>query len=190
MTAKALVKQAELKRMAAIAKSEGVVVSVEVDGRKFSVSPFLTDSTSTFAPAQSSNVPPDHRASKKALSRAAVAMKSVADWYDRLGFDPSTMNKDDYKRLFKEEEERWRREIPTLPMKKLEQSALKQLLLHGAGVVVEACLIKPCGDDTAERLQARGFIEFRMHDKFPDQVEAYVLTEAGHAAAVKLSDQS
>ena len=40
MTKKALVNQADLKRMAAVAKSEGVVVSVEVDGRKFSVSPY------------------------------------------------------------------------------------------------------------------------------------------------------
>ena len=117
-------------------------------------------------------------------------MKSVTDWYDRLGFDPSTMNNDYYKRLYKEMEDRWEKEIPTLPMKKLEESVLTQLLLHGAGVVVQARLVKPCGDDKAEGLQARGCLEFRMHDKFPDQVEAYVLTEAGHDAAVKLSDQS
>ncbi|KQZ96884.1 hypothetical protein ASD74_06415 [Rhizobium sp. Root564] len=41
MTKKAAILQADLKRMAAIAKSEGVVVSVEVDGRRFSVSPYV-----------------------------------------------------------------------------------------------------------------------------------------------------
>ncbi|WP_333631692.1 hypothetical protein [Agrobacterium cavarae] len=40
MTKKALLPLADLKRLAAIAKSEGVVVSIEVDGRKFSVSPY------------------------------------------------------------------------------------------------------------------------------------------------------
>ena len=41
MTKKAVILQADLKRMAAIAKSEGVVVSVEIDGRKFSVAPYI-----------------------------------------------------------------------------------------------------------------------------------------------------
>lgn len=40
MTKKALVPLADLKRLAAIAKSEGVVVSIEVEGRKFSISPY------------------------------------------------------------------------------------------------------------------------------------------------------
>lgn len=39
VTKRTPITQAELKRMAAIAKSEGVTVSVEMDGRKFSVSP-------------------------------------------------------------------------------------------------------------------------------------------------------
>lgn len=41
MTKRTPITQAELKRMAAIAKSEGVSVSVEMDGRKFSVSPYV-----------------------------------------------------------------------------------------------------------------------------------------------------
>lgn len=40
MTRKVTITQTELKRMAAIAKSEGVTVSVEMNGRKFSVSPY------------------------------------------------------------------------------------------------------------------------------------------------------
>lgn len=47
MTKRTPITQAELKRMAAIAKSEGVTVSVEMDGRKFSVSPY-----SPFDPAR------------------------------------------------------------------------------------------------------------------------------------------
>ncbi len=55
MTKRAMVPQADLKRMAAIAKSEGVVVSVEVDGRKFSVSPYAPPSTSEEYPFQHIN---------------------------------------------------------------------------------------------------------------------------------------
>jgi hypothetical protein len=39
----ALIKQAELRRMANIAKSEGVCVSVEVNGKIFTVSPDIPD---------------------------------------------------------------------------------------------------------------------------------------------------
>lgn len=43
MTAPALIKQAELRRMATIAKREGVRVEVEVGGRVFRVSPDIPD---------------------------------------------------------------------------------------------------------------------------------------------------
>lgn len=43
MTSPAIVKQSDLKRMAAIAKSENVMVTIEVDGRKISVSPNIPD---------------------------------------------------------------------------------------------------------------------------------------------------
>ena len=43
MTAPALIKQAELRRMAAIAKREGVRVEDEVGGRVFRVSPDIPD---------------------------------------------------------------------------------------------------------------------------------------------------
>lgn len=43
MTAPALIKQAELDRMAAIAKKRGVRVEVEVNGKIFRVSPDIPD---------------------------------------------------------------------------------------------------------------------------------------------------
>jgi hypothetical protein len=43
MTAPALIKQAELRRMATIAKREGVRVEVEVNGRIFRISPDIPD---------------------------------------------------------------------------------------------------------------------------------------------------
>lgn len=44
MTAPALVKQSELKRMAAIAKSEGVPIELEVEGRIYRVLPDIPNS--------------------------------------------------------------------------------------------------------------------------------------------------
>lgn len=41
MTAPSVIKQSDLKRMAAIAKSEGVTVSIEVDGKIIRVSPAI-----------------------------------------------------------------------------------------------------------------------------------------------------
>ncbi len=43
MTASALVKQSDLKRMAQIAKSEGVRVEIEVNGKIIRVFPDITD---------------------------------------------------------------------------------------------------------------------------------------------------
>lgn len=43
MTASALVKQSDLKRMAAIAKSQGVTVWIEVNGKRVGVSPDIHD---------------------------------------------------------------------------------------------------------------------------------------------------
>jgi hypothetical protein len=54
------------------------------------------------------------------------------------------------------------------------------------GVVVQANEIKGCQYDTEARLEARGFVELRHSKRFPDQVESYVLTEAGFAAAQQI----
>lgn len=44
MTAPALVKQSDLKRMAVLAKRENVTVWIEVDGKKVGVSPVIPES--------------------------------------------------------------------------------------------------------------------------------------------------
>lgn len=43
MSAPALIKQADLKRMAAVAKTENVSITLEIGGRKFTVSPVIQD---------------------------------------------------------------------------------------------------------------------------------------------------
>ncbi|WP_312808741.1 hypothetical protein [Agrobacterium cavarae] len=209
MTKKALISQADLKRMAAIAKSEGVVVSVEVDGKKFSVSPLSQQDIAIEAeprrglsgldewrarrgaPFAGSDQPaPAVSTAKGKKPREIDAEKSVNDWYAYLGYDPKTMNDADYQRLFREKEAERRKHIPAEPMTKRERSALRQLLTHGVGVSVRNELIKPCGPETEERLEARGFITFESHPQHPNSVVAYLLTDAGKAAAMKLPPEA
>lgn len=103
----------------------------------------------------------------------------IAQYYERIGFDPLTMGSEDMTRLQREAKEKWAASIPGTPMGKRERNALKQLVEHSVGAPVKESLIKDCGSDTEDRLRARGFIETRPHPKFPDSVESYVLTEEG-----------
>lgn len=57
MTARAKVSQADLKRMATVAKSENVTVEIEVDGRKIRVVPVIPDNNSPAAVAKDEIVP-------------------------------------------------------------------------------------------------------------------------------------
>ncbi|MBB4103543.1 hypothetical protein [Allorhizobium borbori] len=43
MSAPALIKQADLKRIAAVARSENVTITIEIGGGKFTVSPIIQD---------------------------------------------------------------------------------------------------------------------------------------------------
>lgn len=53
MSAPAIIKQADLKRIAAVAKSENVAITFEIGGGKFTVSPVIQDIHSSEALAPS-----------------------------------------------------------------------------------------------------------------------------------------
>lgn len=106
----------------------------------------------------------------------------VNQWYDRLGFDPRTMGREDMERLQKKAHDEWVESIPGTPLGKREKSALAQLADFGPGKMVEWTKIKNCGPDTEDRLKARGFIETRPSNKWPDRIAYYVLTTAGYEA--------
>ncbi len=106
----------------------------------------------------------------------------VKKYYDRLGFDPVTMGEAEMKQLMEQSKERWRASIPGTPLGKREQKALAQLAEYGVGVPVHWSKIKNCGSDTEERLKARGYLETQNHEKYTEQVDSYILTEAGLAA--------
>lgn len=101
------------------------------------------------------------RRAENALPIPRSKADPIQQYYDKLGFDPQTMDGDDYKRLYKDAEEKWRASIPGTPLGKRERKALAQLAEHGVGVPVHWREIKDCGPDTEERLTARGFLETR-----------------------------
>ena len=81
---------------------------------------------------------------------------------------------------------RWRDQLSSKPLSKRERDSLRQLLPHGVGQAVHRHKVKGSGCQAAERLEARGFIEFRYQSKFPDRIDSFVLTETGAAAARSL----
>jgi hypothetical protein len=107
-------------------------------------------------------------------------------YYNKLGFDPLTMNESDMMRLHDAAQARWKASIPGTPLGKRERAALAQLSAHGAGIPVRWSKIKDCGPGTEERLKARGYLETRNQEKFPDRIGAYVLTDEGLEAWKKI----
>lgn len=75
MTKPALVSQADLMRMAAVAKRTGMTVWVEVEGRKYGVSP-----------------PTDDNKSKKD-AEIAYGGTSLAEWRERRPQRPAALKK-------------------------------------------------------------------------------------------------
>lgn len=104
----------------------------------------------------------------------------IKKYYDQLGFDPVTMGRKDLRRLTDAAQERWKASIPGTPLGKREREALQQLANYEVGIVINPSLIKNCGADTHDRLEARGFLKVQ-HDR--DRIIGYVLTEAGLKAS-------
>lgn len=104
------------------------------------------------------------------------------EYYNKLGFDPATMEHADLVRLQNEAHQRWLAEIPSLPLNELEEKVLAQFAVLGANVKVSSRDIKHCGPDTEERLLTRGFIKTFPMVKYPDRIGFYMLTDAGFEA--------
>lgn len=69
MSAPAIIPQADLTRMAKVAKTHGVAITTEINGRKFTVSP----------------VTPDIHMSDAVDSDLAYGGNSLKSWRNRLG---------------------------------------------------------------------------------------------------------
>jgi hypothetical protein len=110
----------------------------------------------------------------------------LQEYHDRIGFDPRTMDASETRRLQEAADIQWRASVPGSPLNKLEQKALLQFERHGAGVLVSCNAIKGLGLNTADRLEARGFID--IHFRSPDRLEGYVLTDAGLSATQALRE--
>jgi len=179
---KAIISQAELKRMADVATSEGVTIEVEREGTIVRVMPFAPPSTSRqqlTGEEEGRSALNEWIASHDKTSRAPRRTREpdtgaggypiiddprdpLARWYNDLGFDPRTMNESDMTRLMAEAHAKWKESIPGTKIGKREASALEKLAETGVGVRVMEGLLKGCGGETMDRLEARGFIGRRQ----------------------------
>ncbi|MCX5517780.1 hypothetical protein OSH10_04980 [Kaistia defluvii] len=98
-------------------------------------------------------------------------------YLDMLGGDP-----DEFRRQYQAAKAEWRASIPNSPLNKRERAALTQF--SRPGIEVEARTVKGAGIETAERLEARGYIE--IHFSEPNRVRGYVLTDKGMQAREQL----
>jgi hypothetical protein len=77
--------------------------------------------------------------------------------------------------------EEFKAHIATKPLNQRELAALALLARTGVGKSVSPHQVK-IGLETQERLEARGYIETRPKEKFPDRVGYYILTADGSKA--------
>lgn len=189
MTTKHRWSPAEIKGAAKLAVELGVSIELKPDGSMLiapaSAEPVMTSALERWE-AWESGKP---TAYEKEPAKGPHGYPIVDDpnhplrqWYDRLGFDPHTMGQEDMERLQEKAHAEWEKSVPGTPLGRREKSALAQLADFGPGKMVEWTKIKNCGPDTEDRLKARGFIETRPSNKWPDPIAYYVLTTAGYEA--------
>lgn len=103
---------------------------------------------------------------------------ALASYYEQLGFDPRTMDEADMRRLQDAAKVRWSTQIKGSPLNKREREALPQFKGRQAGEMISWRSVK-LGIVTAERLEARGWIEIRVCQNNQNRLEGYVLTNEG-----------
>jgi hypothetical protein len=127
-----------------------------------------------------------HLNSARARRAVKPQIDPIKEYYDRIGFDPLTMNDSDFERLHNIEKEKWRASLPGSPLSKWEQNVLRKLQGFEVGALIDPRR-KGLSGQTGERLVIRGFIEVRYCSSAPSRIEGYILTEAGFAAVQGLS---
>ncbi|MGE8105137.1 hypothetical protein ACQKP1_15770 [Allorhizobium sp. NPDC080224] len=165
MTRKSIVSQADLRRFAAIAKSEGVQIEVVKDGVSIRIIPEADQAEPVERPTQSKSSYFDGATALPVLTgKTGYAIPDdpnhpLQKWYDSLGFDPHTMGDADMKRLSEKAHREWIASIPGTKIGKRELACLEQLCFIGVGTTVAAHSVKGLGSETQDKLEARGFIE-------------------------------
>lgn len=166
MTKRALIKQAEINRLAVVAKRNNITVEVEADGYTIRLNPRPTAGISTDQDPE-----PEE-------------FTSFAEWQawrerERAREAQSNSVRDP----------RWdipRKEIPLEPIQPplswREQKAMEYLMERGAEVRVDWYALKTFGAHTQKSLQERGFVEVSPdQDKYKHPSEIW-LTRAGAKA--------
>ncbi len=187
MTAKALLKQSEMRKLAALAKEYGIKVECEVEGKIFRFAPDDREAGGQPEFSWGSNPLAKWRGRFDRQARPTSGPHDpLLKWYQQIGFDPATMSDADYRRLVAKADQQWKDSIPSQPLNKLERAALAQLAAYGPDRPVHWREIKNCGPATEERLEARGFIKVIAHEEDPGRAGSLVLTTAGYETAEDL----
>lgn len=111
----------------------------------------------------------------------------IQQFFDKLGFDPQTMDQADMERLQAAAYVKWQADIPNKPIGARELAALKQFKPYSVGETVSSEAIKGSGVDTAQRLEARGFIEIVRRGLY--DFDSFRLTEKGRLALKKIAPE-
>jgi hypothetical protein len=172
--------QSQLRAVAQIVKEHRVSVRLDLDG-----------SVTLYPPAGSSNQQPAQLESQldkglgKGLSKffdrpSKPARPDIDDILAAVAkMDPNSRKVLSGGYLW--EYDSFKAHLAKKPLNKREIAALDALSKFGVGVVVESQQVK-MGGGTEQRLEARGYMETRPHEQFPDNVGFYILTEEGSKA--------
>ena len=117
--------------------------------------------------------------------RSTSECDPLAEWHRKIGFDPESMTEADRLRLMREAHARWKASIPSTALNKREHKALLQLRPHTAGKKIDYGQVK-IGPDTADRLEARDFIEILQQG---DRCTGFILTGQGYTEIQRLFAQ-
>lgn len=111
------------------------------------------------------------------------------EYYQKLGFDPATMGQEDATAQEGGGRAMGGDNSRETPLGKRERAALEQLSAYPPRVPILPSKIKNCGQETALRLQARGYLIVTCRAGDEDLIESYTLTEAGKAASNELASR-
>ncbi|MHA6641491.1 hypothetical protein [Mesorhizobium sp. A623] len=165
MTRRQAFTQSQLRAAAKIAKEHGVSVRLDADGSA-TISPSSTPVTDGGLDQEIEAF--ERRNAERDDFAAAIAK-----------MDPNSRKILSGGYLWEYDD--FKADVAKKPLNKRETATLEALSKFGVGALVGSRQVK-IGPDTQDRLEARGYIETRPREKFPDRVGYYLLTKEGLTA--------
>jgi hypothetical protein len=176
MTRRQTFTQAQLRAAARIAKEHGVSVRLDPDGSA-TISPSSTSASDDELDRELEAFEREHlhevNQGKEASRRQPERPPKTNAFAD---MNPNSRKIISGRYIWEYDE--FKAHIANQPLNRREIAALEVLSKFGVGAPADFRQIK-IGLETRERLEARGYLETRPQEKFPDRVGFYLLTEEG-----------